>query len=44
MDFSMFDSGTFDLDSEAPAHAPTAPILLPSADLPRARWPTKDPL
>jgi len=44
MDFSMFDSGTFDLYSEAPAHAPTAPILLPSADLPRARWPTKDPL
>jgi len=43
MDFSMFDSGMFGLDAESTAAPATEATQLPSADLPRARWPTKNP-
>jgi len=39
MDLSMFDTSGFDLDPVTPEQAP----LLPAFDLPRARWPARDP-
>jgi hypothetical protein len=42
MDFSMFDSGTFDPDSRTDTQPTAEPSVPPRADAARARWPAKD--